>query len=286
MKRFRLLFTLLAALLLPAAGAAASASGGASVTGGTLVGKQAPRSIVRRHGTRRVFSRTLRYGDRGNDVRTLQSWLTAVHDRVPSTGWFGPMTKSEVRRFQRTHRLYPSGTVGQRTAASLQAAVQKATKASGTAGSSSSGLVFPIRPLSLVMGPSEWSLDQGIDIATAGAACGSQAVEVAMAPGTVVQEGIDGFGSWAPVIHVSSGPYQGRYIYYGHAKPDLVPVGATVKAGQPIADVGCGRVGMSTGPHLEIGISAPGGPPCCPGYQETSPAWYKVVLAAYNRAKG
>ena len=34
------------------------------------------------------------------------------------------------------------------------------------------------------------------------------------------------------------------------------------------------------------GISDVGGPPCCPGYQETSPAWYQVVLGLYQRAGG
>ncbi|HEY3727538.1 MAG TPA: peptidoglycan-binding protein [Solirubrobacteraceae bacterium] len=291
MRHIQRLTLVVLAVLVPAGAAVASS---ASISGGSaLVSKGTPHGLVSTADSTAVFGRTLRKGQRGADVTTLQTWLSDVGFKVSATGFFGNTTKVQVRKFQISYGLKPpSGTVGKRTAAALNAAVQKAAKGAGvssspTTGSTTSGvgLVFPLKPLSLVLGPSDWSLDQGIDIGTVNSACGSKVIEVAMAPGTIVQEGIDGFGPDAPVIKVTSGTYAGRYIYYGHAAPALVPVGATVTAGEPIAEVGCGDVGISSGPHIEIGISAPGGPPCCPGYQETSPAWYDVVLGLYNQAK-
>ncbi len=289
----------LGSLLAPAAAWAAS--------GGAGFGTQAVAKTASS-----VFGRMLHVGQRGSDVKTLQIWLGELGYRLPATGYFGSMTRSAVTSFQATHRLRPvNGKVTARTARALLRAVKAARDASpatapaaptttagaaGTSGGSSpltassgptaAGLVFPLKPLSLVLPPTDWTLDDGIDIGTVGNACGSKVVEVAMAAGTIVQEGISGFGPYAPVIKVSSGPYAGRYIYYGHAAPALVPVGAQVTPGEPIAEVGCGDVGISDAPHLEIGISAPGGPPCCPAYQQTSPAWDPVVLGLYKQAGG
>ena len=275
----------------------------ASATSGgvAMIAPTAPRGLVSAPPSAAVFARMLRRGDRGADVMTLQTWLSDVGYGVPATGYFGSVTKGAVWNFQASHNLRPvSGSVGPRTAHALLAAVNQAARSnalldtSGGAGAlnsipastATSSLVFPLQPLSRVLPPKDWTLDQGIDIGTVRNACGANVVEVAMAAGTIVQEGISGFGPYAPVIKVSSGPYAGSFIYYGHAAPALVPVGTQVTAGEPVAEVGCGHVGISDAPHVEIGISPPGGPPCCPGYQETSPAWYRVVLALYQQAGG
>jgi peptidoglycan hydrolase-like protein with peptidoglycan-binding domain len=96
----------------------------AANSGGAAVGDKS----VPRISSAPVFQRTLRKGDSGADILTLQTWLGDVGYHVPLTGYFGSLTKAAVRRFQLAHRLSPaSGTVGNRTSAALLAAVTKAT---------------------------------------------------------------------------------------------------------------------------------------------------------------
>jgi peptidoglycan hydrolase-like protein with peptidoglycan-binding domain len=275
----------------PSAFAASGSGGTTSGTGGAGLGQ--PPQTTAAAPAADPFSRTLRKGDRGKDVKNLQAWLTQAGYALPSTGYFGSQTKSAVKSFQAAHALKPvTGVVGARTGAAIAAAAGQGVQGQTTTVApidptvAPSGWVFPLKPISRVLPPKDWTLDQGIDIGTVNNACGPNVVEVAMTSGTIVQEGISGFGPAAPVIKVSSGPYAGRYIYYGHALPALVPVGTQVTTGEPIADVGCGDVGISSAPHVEIGISAPGGPPCCPGYQQTSPDFEQVVLKLYHQAGG
>lgn len=97
------------------------------------------------------------------------------------------------------------------------------------------------------------SVDQGVDYLAPGGT-----PLYAMGPGIIIKSGITGFGPNTPVLQITSGPLAGRMVYYGHAGPNLVPIGTRVTEGQQISIVGFGIVGISSAPHLEIGFYPPG----------------------------
>lgn len=76
----------------------------------------------------RIFSKVLRRGDRGSQVKSIQYYLAFIgffNDRLPEIavdGIFGPATEDAVRQFQREYGLTVDGIVGRNTWYRLQEA--------------------------------------------------------------------------------------------------------------------------------------------------------------------
>jgi peptidoglycan hydrolase-like protein with peptidoglycan-binding domain len=91
---------------------------------------------------RAMFTRTLRQGQNGEDVRRLQALLRdAGFNPGPIDGNFGPTTYDAVIAFQRSQGLTPDGMVGPVTTAALTKAV---TKGDAPAGQPATGLSLHI----------------------------------------------------------------------------------------------------------------------------------------------
>jgi murein DD-endopeptidase MepM/ murein hydrolase activator NlpD len=126
-------------------------------------------------------------------------------------------------------------------------------------------------PAGAAVSPASWTPDQGVDIAAPG-----HTPLLAVGSGTIVGHGISGFGPSAPILHLDDG----RTVYYGHAGPgNMVPIGTHVGAGQVISEVGAGIVGISSGPHLEIGFCDGSGNPIGP---QTAGTMMALLRAAYG----
>jgi peptidoglycan hydrolase CwlO-like protein len=148
-------------------------------------------------------------------------------------------------------------------AAAAQSAPAAVSSSSGSASAPSAGpggFVFPL-PKGSVGGPGSWTPDDGVDMAAPG-----DTPEYAVCSGTIVGHGIGGFGPWAPILHCDSAVGGYSYVYYGHAGPaNQLPIGTHVGAGEVMSSIGPGIVGISTGPHIEIGFCDSSGNPLGPG---------------------
>jgi len=231
-----------------------------------------------------IAGHLLRDGTHGIASQPVKVWLRTS----PTAAWSSPLwlrtnslgVATLARRLTRTTQVgirFP----GTKDIAASPLAIATVTVKART---SPSGFVFPFANPRLAESSGNWSQDQGIDLAARGYACGSSAILVAVGDGVVIQEGISGFGPTAPVLRMTSGPFKGRNVYYGHTGYVYVPVGAHVRAGQKLAQIGCGRVGYSSAPHLEIGVGVVGGPPCCPSMRQTSGLMLQQLLASLRAA--
>jgi murein DD-endopeptidase MepM/ murein hydrolase activator NlpD len=164
--------------------------------------------------------------------------------------------------------------VAQAAAAAQAAGLSPSAFSGPVSASSSGGFTFPV-PKGAASPPGTWSLDQGVDIAAPG-----DTPELAVCSGTIVLHGIGGFGPDAPVLHCDSPVGGYSYVYYGHAGPvGQLPVGTHVSGGQVMSSVGPGIVGISTGPHIEIGFCDSSGSPL--GTQ-TAPTMMSLLRSSYG----
>ena len=68
--------------------------------------------------------RTLDRGDRGHDVRVLQSWLTKLGHRTEIDGHFGAATRRSTRRYERTEEIRVDGRVSRGQARGMRRRVE------------------------------------------------------------------------------------------------------------------------------------------------------------------
>jgi murein DD-endopeptidase MepM/ murein hydrolase activator NlpD len=166
-----------------------------------------------------------------------------------------------------------SAATGTSTSSASGTPIPPASSSPSGAETPGAGIPFPL-PAGSAAPPATWSLGEGVSIA---APAGTP--ELAVCSGTIVLHGVGGLGPSAPVLRCDQ-PLSGHtYVYYGFAGPvRLAAIGANVTRGQPLARVGDGTIGTSSGPHLEIGFADASGAPLG---SDTAHGMLTMLRAAY-----
>jgi peptidoglycan hydrolase CwlO-like protein len=192
----------------------------------------------------------------GAQVSLVQQRISVAREREAKAGQLASARDQVASLQSQLNKLQAAQAAPPAAASSGSGSSSSTGQTTGTPAGSSGGFTFPL-PKDAASPPSTWSLDQGVDISAPG-----DAPEFAVCSGTIVLHGIGGFGPDAPVLHCDSSLDGYDYVYYGHAGPaNQLPVGTHVGAGQVMSSIGPGIVGISTGPHLEIGFADSSGSP-------------------------
>ncbi len=183
---------------------------------------------------------TLSYGDRGVAVKRLQRLLGVQ----PVSGWFGPLTRASVKKFEKKHGMKVNGIVGGPT---WRAILRVDAAKGGASRSDRSGRSCPVRgaKFSDTYGADRGSRGHaGVDmLAPRGTAV--RAIE----SGTIVRAHWSGSnGGYTITLKGRSG----SKFFYAHNDVNLVKAGESVKAGEVIAKVGStGNAGTTNHLHFE-----------------------------------
>ncbi len=192
--------------------------------------------------------RSLRRGNRGDDVKVLQEILGALGFPTGVDGDFGPATEARVRAYEEQRGMVVDGVVSPRQARGMKRRAAQTPQAPD-AGANGEG-VFPIRGPHNYGGPANRFGDdrgshrhQGQDVF---AATGTPLVAVKAGRVAFRQYQAGGAGNYV-VIH---GDDRTDYVYMHLQFPGSVAAGQRVRAGQEIGRVGC--TGRCSGAHLHF----------------------------------
>lgn len=208
-----------------------------------VVGPETRRAFGKR-GRPALGSRTMKRGDRGWDVASLQ-YMLARRGYPPGAidAVFGPMTEAAVRHFQGAYGLTADGLAGPITLHALR----HGSPSRGTT-PVADGPVRILRPLPGPMGDRFGAPRSG--------GRGHTGIDFPAPSGTTVRAtgvGVVEFAGW------NSGGYGylvvvrhrlGYTTWYAHMSSVATRAGAAVSGGAPVGYVG--STGNSTGPHLHF----------------------------------
>ena len=215
---------------------------GLSVDG--VVGPQT-RAAFGKRGRPALGSRTMKQGDRGWDVASLQ-YMLARRGYPPGAidAVFGPATDQAVRNFQGAYGLSADGLAGPATLA----AVRSGSASRGTTTPVANGPVRILRPVAGPIGDgfgaprSGGRRHAGLDFpVAAGTRVGAAGVGVTEFAGW----NSGGYGNLVVIRH-----RLGYTTWYAHLSSVTTWVGEEVSGGTRIGYVG--STGYSTGPHLHF----------------------------------
>lgn len=197
--------------------------------------------------------RTLSRGDRGRDVRVLQSWLTHLGFATTVDGVFGRGTEERVERYERWTDIRTDGKVSEAQARLMRRQVEEGQDLPEGEQeiAAADGHVFPVRgPHTYGDGLGAGRNHRGADVF---ADCGTPLV--AAQGGEVYYSG---FHDRAGHYLVITGSETGRdYVYMHLARAPALKKGDSAQTGQQIGAVG--ESGNASGCHLHFELwSAPG----------------------------
>lgn len=209
--------------------------------------EQGVESTASKRGSRKLGSRRLHEGMRGQDVRRLQRKLTGLRFRTRVSGEFGRKTKKQVKRFERWRNMAANGEVGPDQADRIKRLFRQGVHYRRHR--------FPVRGAhdyggagSRFGAPRSGHTHQGQDVA---AAEGTKLVAVHEGRVTARQYQAGGAGYYL----VIRGKDDTDSVYMHMRGPATVATGEKVMAGQRIGRVG--TTGSSTGPHLHFELWTP-----------------------------